>query len=114
MTSSITAPLEVRGLTKHFAAGNAVYARSRVHAVDDVTFALRPGTITALVGESGSGKSTVARLLARLYDPTSGRVLFEGTDVTGGGPPGGGPRRPPQGREIFPGPFWAAEPAQHN
>jgi peptide/nickel transport system ATP-binding protein len=82
VTTSITAPLEVRGLTKHFAAGNGLFARSRVHAVDDVTFALRPGTITALVGESGSGKSTVARLLARLYDPTTGRVLFEGADVT--------------------------------
>jgi peptide/nickel transport system ATP-binding protein len=70
---SAAAPLEVRGLTKHFA---------RVHAVDDVSFELRPGTITALVGESGSGKSTVARLLARLYDPTSGSVLWEGGDVS--------------------------------
>jgi peptide/nickel transport system ATP-binding protein len=74
------APLEVQGLTKHFAVGNAI-ARSRVHAVDDVSFELRPGTITALVGESGSGKSTVARLLARLHDPTGGAVLFEGRDV---------------------------------
>jgi peptide/nickel transport system ATP-binding protein len=70
---SAAAPLEVRGLTKHFA---------RVHAVDDVSFELRPGTITALVGESGSGKSTVARLLARLYDPTSGSVLWEGGDIS--------------------------------
>jgi len=70
---SAVAPLEVRGLTKHF---------SRVHAVDDVSFELRPGTITALVGESGSGKSTVARLLARLHDPTSGSVLWEGSDVS--------------------------------
>jgi peptide/nickel transport system ATP-binding protein len=70
---SAAAPLEVRGLTKHFA---------RVHAVDDVSFELRPGTITALVGESGSGKSTVARLLARLHDPTSGSVLWEGEDVS--------------------------------
>ena len=70
---SAAAPLEVRGLTKHFA---------RVHAVDDVSFELRPGTITALVGESGSGKSTVARLLARLHDPTSGSVLWEGGDVS--------------------------------
>jgi peptide/nickel transport system ATP-binding protein len=70
---SAVAPLEVRGLTKHFA---------RVHAVDDVSFELRPGTITALVGESGSGKSTVARLLARLHDPTSGSVLWEGGDVS--------------------------------
>ncbi|HMI28403.1 MAG TPA: ABC transporter ATP-binding protein [Gaiellaceae bacterium] len=74
------APLEVKGLTKHFAVGNTI-ARSRVHAVDDVSFELRPGTITALVGESGSGKSTVARLLARLHDPTGGAVLFEGSDV---------------------------------
>jgi peptide/nickel transport system ATP-binding protein len=53
-----------------------------VHAVDDVSFELRPGKITALVGESGSGKSTVARLLARLYDPTAGAVFFEGGDVS--------------------------------
>jgi peptide/nickel transport system ATP-binding protein len=64
--------LEVRGLTKHFAG---------VHAVDDVSFELQPGTITALVGESGSGKSTVARLLARLHDPTSGSVLWDGGDI---------------------------------
>ena len=76
------APLEVRGLTKHFPAGNGLIDRSRVHAVDDVSFALRPGTITALVGESGSGKSTVARLLARLHDATRGSILFEGNDVT--------------------------------
>src|SRR6478609_6922421 len=86
MTVSISPPLEVRGLTKHFAAGNGLVGnRSRVHAVDDVTFALRPGTITALVGESGSGKSTVARLLVRLFDPTTGTVLFEGSDVSGYG-----------------------------
>jgi peptide/nickel transport system ATP-binding protein len=83
MTASISAPLDVRGLTKHFAAGNGIVGRrGRLHAVDDVTFALRPGTITALVGESGSGKSTVARLLARLYAPTRGSVFFEGQDVT--------------------------------
>ena len=75
------APLEVRSLTKHFAIGNAL-RRAHVHAVDDVSFELRPGKITALVGESGSGKSTVARLLARLYDPSAGAVLFEGSDVS--------------------------------
>jgi peptide/nickel transport system ATP-binding protein len=75
------APLEVRSLTKRFPLGNAV-RRSHVHAVDDVSFELRPGTITALVGESGSGKSTVARLLAHLYEPTGGSVLFEGNDVS--------------------------------
>ena len=75
-----TTTLEVEALTKHFPVGTALI-RSRVHAVDDVSFALRPGTITALVGESGSGKSTVARLLARLYQPTSGRVVFDGKDL---------------------------------
>jgi peptide/nickel transport system ATP-binding protein len=73
--------LEVRDLTKRFPVGGAL-RRSEVHAVDDVSFELRPGTITALVGESGSGKSTVARLLARLYEPTSGTMLFDGGDVS--------------------------------
>jgi peptide/nickel transport system ATP-binding protein len=78
---SAAPPLEVRSLTKRFATGNAL-RRAHVHAVDDVSFELHPGRITALVGESGSGKSTVARLLARLHDPTAGSVLFEGSDVS--------------------------------
>ena len=83
MTVSISAPLEVRGLTKYFPAGGALRGRhSSIHAVDDVTFALRNGTITALVGESGSGKSTVARLLLRLYAPTGGTILHDGQNVT--------------------------------
>jgi peptide/nickel transport system ATP-binding protein len=73
-------PLEVRHLEKRFSLGG-VARRSHVHAVDDVSFELRPGTVTALVGESGSGKSTVARLLARLQDPTGGSVVFEGGDA---------------------------------
>jgi peptide/nickel transport system ATP-binding protein len=76
------APLEVRSLSKRFAIGNT-FRRAHVHAVDDVSFELRPGKVTALVGESGSGKSTVARLLARLHDPSEGAVLFEGSDVSG-------------------------------
>lgn len=82
-----TAPiLEVRGLTKHFPAGGSIWPwghKSKIHALDDVSFALRPGRVTALVGESGSGKSTVARLLARLYAPTAGQILFHGEDVSG-------------------------------
>jgi peptide/nickel transport system ATP-binding protein len=60
--------LEVRDLSKSFA---------KLRAVDDVSFTLRPGTITALVGESGSGKSTVARIILRLYEPSSGEILFD-------------------------------------
>jgi peptide/nickel transport system ATP-binding protein len=52
-----------------------------VHAVEDVSLALFPGRALALVGESGSGKTTVARLLARLYEPTSGSILFRGKPV---------------------------------
>jgi peptide/nickel transport system ATP-binding protein len=77
------AALEVRNLEKRFPAdGGLVSRRSYVHAVDDVSFTLRPGKITALVGESGSGKSTVARLIARLYAPTSGSVLYRGRDIS--------------------------------
>jgi oligopeptide/dipeptide ABC transporter, ATP-binding protein, C-terminal domain len=76
------AALEVRHLEKRFPADSAFFGRrSYVHAVDDVSFTLRPGTITALVGESGSGKSTVARLVARLYAPTGGSVIYRGKDV---------------------------------
>jgi peptide/nickel transport system ATP-binding protein len=84
--SSATTPerseLEVRGLQKEFAVGGGLFTRERVHAVDDVSFTLEPGRVTALVGESGSGKSTVARLLLRLYEPTGGSVLFDGRDIT--------------------------------
>jgi peptide/nickel transport system ATP-binding protein len=76
-----SATLEVSGLTKRFPLGGKD-RRSYINAADDVSFALRPGTITALVGESGSGKTTVARLIARLHDPTAGSVLFEGADVS--------------------------------
>jgi peptide/nickel transport system ATP-binding protein len=80
---SVAAPVEARALTKWFPATTGVVGgRSRIHAADDVSFALRPGTITALVGESGSGKSTVARLLSRLYKPTDGTILFHGDDVS--------------------------------
>jgi peptide/nickel transport system ATP-binding protein len=72
--------LEVRSLSKQFRSGGLLRP-SRLHAVDDVTFALRPGRITALAGESGSGKSTVARLLLRLLAPSGGEVLFEGRNV---------------------------------
>jgi peptide/nickel transport system ATP-binding protein len=56
--------------------------RRSVHAVEDVSVELKSGYATALVGESGSGKSTVARMLARLYDPTSGTIYFQGQPVT--------------------------------
>jgi ABC-type glutathione transport system ATPase component len=65
--------IEARGLTKEYAAGRRV--------VDDVSFDIRRGETLGLVGESGSGKSTVARMLLRLVEPTSGGVQYGGRDL---------------------------------
>jgi peptide/nickel transport system ATP-binding protein len=60
--------------------------RERVQAVTDVTLDIRRGETLALVGESGCGKSTLARCLLRLYDLTSGRVTFDGHDLSTASP----------------------------
>jgi peptide/nickel transport system ATP-binding protein len=72
--------LEVSSLTKHFKIGNTL-SRRTLHAVDDVSFSIGEREIVALAGESGSGKSTIARLLARIYEPTAGTITFDGQDV---------------------------------
>lgn len=73
--------LEARGLTRHFRVGG-VFSRDILHAVDHVDLVIGEREIVALVGESGSGKSTVARLLALLYRPTAGEILFRGWPVS--------------------------------
>jgi peptide/nickel transport system ATP-binding protein len=72
--------LEAAHLRKMFPVSslNLFGAKQAVHAVEDTSLALYPGRATALVGESGSGKTTVARMLAGLYSPTSGAVRFRG------------------------------------
>jgi peptide/nickel transport system ATP-binding protein len=72
--------LKVDQLTRHFKIGNAL-SRRILHAVDDVSFTVGEREIVALAGESGSGKSTIARLLARIYEPTSGTIAFGGRDL---------------------------------
>lgn len=72
--------LTTAGLTKHFKVGGNL-SRRTLHAVDHVDLAIGERQIVALVGESGSGKSTVARLLARVYEPTSGEITYRGKSL---------------------------------
>jgi peptide/nickel transport system ATP-binding protein/oligopeptide transport system ATP-binding protein len=81
----MNAPLiEADGLAKHFVARRSLTGRalSLAKAVDGVTFSIDPGETLALVGESGCGKSTVGRLVLRLLNPTTGRMLFKGSDLS--------------------------------
>ena len=71
--------LEVKNLTMHFKTGSK---KQVVHAVDNVSFSIKKGSTLGLVGESGCGKSTCARSIIRIYDPTSGQILLDGTDIT--------------------------------
>jgi peptide/nickel transport system ATP-binding protein len=74
--------LRTEGLTKHFRIGNTLLSQRILHAVDDVSLSIGAREIVALAGESGSGKSTIARLLARIYKPTSGEIFFEGKKLS--------------------------------
>jgi oligopeptide/dipeptide ABC transporter ATP-binding protein len=75
--------LEVRGLDKHFPIRGGLLQREvgRVQAVTAVDLALHAGQVLGVVGESGCGKTTLARVLAGLYPPTRGSVLFGGRDL---------------------------------
>ncbi|CAN5245770.1 dipeptide ABC transporter ATP-binding protein [soil metagenome] len=72
--------VQVRDLVKHFALENS---DDVVRAVDGISFDIFAGETLGLVGESGCGKSTVGRCLIRLYEPTSGEVLFENQNIIG-------------------------------
>jgi len=66
--------LRVQTLSKEFGG---------VHAIEDLDFAVNPGTIHSIIGPNGAGKTTLFNLITGLYRPSSGRVLFDGADVTG-------------------------------
>ncbi|MGC8511108.1 MAG: ABC transporter ATP-binding protein [Acidimicrobiales bacterium] len=97
--------LSVEHLSRHFRVGG-FRSRGSLYATDDVSFDVASGEILALVGESGSGKSTIARVLAGLYPPTSGRVVFEGRPI------GRRPGRAVRGRMpiVFQDPFGSINP----
>lgn len=85
MADISTEPLiEVQHLSKNFVAESNFFGKptSFVQAVDDVSFSIRRGEAFGLVGESGCGKSTIGKMLVGLLKPTSGKIIFEGKDLT--------------------------------
>lgn len=70
--------IEVKNLKKYFNVGN----RAVLKAVDNVSFFIRQGETLGLVGESGCGKSTAGRTIIKLYEPTSGQIIFNGEDIS--------------------------------
>ncbi len=75
--------LETHDLQRRFRQGGGLLARATtIHAVNGVSLQVKRGETFAIVGESGCGKSTLARLLLRLIDPSAGRVVYDGQDLT--------------------------------
>ena len=76
--------LEIKHLKKYFPVKGGFWSKTigYVHAVDDVSFYLYKGETLGLVGESGCGKSTTGRLILKLLEPTAGKILFEGRDIS--------------------------------
>ncbi len=76
--------LEIKELKKYFVVNDSMFEnrRSYLKAVDGISFEIKKGETFGLVGESGCGKSTTGRSIVRLYEPTGGKVIFDGDDIT--------------------------------
>ncbi|HPU45184.1 MAG TPA: dipeptide/oligopeptide/nickel ABC transporter ATP-binding protein, partial [Thermoclostridium sp.] len=74
--------VEVQNLKQYFPAGGSVFKPNYIKAVDDVSLFINKGETLGLVGESGCGKTTLGRTILRLYEPTSGKIFFDGKDIT--------------------------------
>ncbi len=81
MTNNNQILVEVEHLKEYFPAGGFGKRKKFIQAVEDVSFAIRKGETLGLVGESGCGKTTVGRTMLRLYEPTSGRITYDGTTI---------------------------------
>ncbi|MDG7015766.1 MAG: ABC transporter ATP-binding protein [Nitrososphaerota archaeon] len=75
---------DVQGVSKLFdvKSGFVAKRRAQIHAVDDVSFEVRPGETFGIIGETGSGKTTLAKMMLLVHKPDSGKILFEGSDVS--------------------------------
>ncbi len=78
----MTKLVEVKNLKQYFRVGDKLFRPKFVKAVDDVSFHINKGETLGLVGESGCGKTTTGRTLLRLYEPTSGQIIYDGKDIT--------------------------------
>lgn len=76
--------LKIEKLKKNFPIRGGVFGKKvgEVKAVDDISFVIQKGETLGLVGESGCGKSTTGRMLLRLLEPSEGKIIFEGNDIT--------------------------------
>ncbi|HIR14818.1 MAG TPA: dipeptide ABC transporter ATP-binding protein [Candidatus Choladousia intestinavium] len=74
--------IEVKDLKQYFPINTGFMKKTYLKAVDGVSFQIKPGETLGLVGESGCGKTTVGRTLLRLYEPTGGKIYFNGEEVT--------------------------------